>query len=172
MGWVGPYYDPYKLIQVFVDAAYEEEPYQFDKWINRNTSEYNITLNVDLGDGIKEHTFTVFEWYQILNGLYTAPEGQISYDATYIKELEGIVSLETRVKILVACEQRILMDYIYYPITKGNFTAVLSDKINYDECIFKNLIGLQLQINLRYVTYNYSDIEWSEIIRNSESPSK
>lgn len=169
MGWGGSYYDPYNLIQVFVDAVYEEEKNQIDKWINRDTAEYNITLNVDLGDGIKEHTFTVFEWYQILNGLYTAPEGQISYDATYIKELEGIVSLETRVKILVACEQRILMDYTYYPITKGNITAVLSNKINYDECIFEKF---QLQINLRYVTYNYSDIEWSEIIRNSESTSK
>lgn len=161
-GWSGGELDPYSLFQVYVDAVEgEEEPYQYDKWINRNTELYNITLNVDLGDGKKEHTYTAYEWFLILNGIYEAAEGEVAYDASYAQQVAGKVSGETRAEILAACELAVLMDYTHIPLMNQGSVSLLSYKINYGKETYMFGMGFG---GLRYITYNYTDGQWADYV--------
>ena len=161
-GWSGGELDPYSLFQVYVDAVEgKEEPYQYDKWINRNTKDYNITLNVDLGDGKKEHTYTAYEWFLILNGIYQADEGEVAYDASYAQQVAGKVSGETRAEILAACELSVLMDYTHIPLMNQGSVSLLSYKINYGKETYMFGMGFG---GLRYITYNYTDGQWADYV--------
>ncbi|MBQ2892284.1 MAG: hypothetical protein IJE45_05265 [Bacilli bacterium] len=161
-GWQGSALDPYSLFQVYVDAGSgESDVYQYDKWINRNTKNYEVTLNIDLGDGVKEHTYTAYTWWEIVNGIYTAPEGQTSYDASYAKQIAGVISGDTRATILAACELAVLRDYTHIPMMNEGSVSLLSYKVNYGSETYMFGMGFG---GLRYITYNYTDGQWADYV--------
>lgn len=150
-GWSGGELDPYDLLEVYVDAASsKEEPYQYDKWINRNTENYVVTLNLDVdGQGEKEYSYTVYEWWQIINGNSAAPDG-LNFD--YLKVPDAI-----RAEILAGCEKAILQDYTTIPLFDEGSVSLLSYKINYGKESYVFGMGFG---GIRYMTYNFTDAEW------------
>ncbi|MBR2891443.1 MAG: hypothetical protein IKC22_03580 [Bacilli bacterium] len=150
-GWSGGELDPYDLFQVYVDAAVNDDPYQYDKWINRNTKDYEVTVNLDLGEGAQDYTYTVFEWYQILNGTHD------EHNFKYLKVDNAI-----RAKVLAACELRVLQDYTHVPLMNQGSVQLLSYKCNYGKETYMFGMGFG---GLRYITYNYSDAEWAAYVK-------
>ena len=154
-GWSGGELDPYDLLQVYVDAANgEDEPYQYDMWIDRSAKEYTVTLNLDVdGKGEKEYSYTVFEWYKILNGVDGAPDG---LNWKYQKIDDSI-----RAEILAACEELILNDYTTIPLMNEGSVLLLSYQVNYGKESY--LFGMGFG-GIRYITYNFSDTEWTAYV--------
>ena len=144
--WTGSEFDPYNLFQVYCDAGSEDDPYQFDMWINRNTPEYNVTVEVN-GDNM---TYTVYEWYQILNGIHE------ELDFSYLE-----VDSNIRVKILAACELKVLQDYTYIPLVNQGSLHLLSYKCNYGKVDYVFGMGYG---GIRYLTYNYNDLDWEQYV--------
>ena len=146
-GWSGGELDPYDLFQVFCDAAVNDDPYQYDKWINRNTKDYEVTVEIN-GE---EMTYTVYEWYQILNGTHD------EHNFKYLK-----VDNAVRAKVLAACELRVLQDYTHVPLMNQGSVQLLSYKCNYGKETYMFGMGFG---GLRYITYNYSDAEWAAYVK-------
>ena len=145
-GWTGSEFDPYYLFQVYCDAGSKDDPYQFDMWINRNTPEYNVTVEVN-GENM---TYTVYEWYQILNGIHE------ELDFSYLE-----VDSNIRVKILAACELRVLQDYTYIPLVNQGSLHLLSHKCNYGKVDYVFGMGYG---GIRYLTYSYNDLDWEQYV--------
>ena len=154
-GWSGGELDPYDLFQVYVDAATgDEEPYQYDMWINRNTENYVVTLNLDVdGKGEKEYSYTVYQWWQILNGSPEAPDG---LNWKYLK-----VADEIRATVLAECEKLVLQDYTTIPLFNQGSIQLLSYKLNYGKETYMFGMGFG---GLRYITYNFTDAEWQAYV--------
>ena len=145
-GWSGGELDPYDLFQVFCDAAVNDDPYQYDKWINRNTKDYEVTVEIN-GE---EMTYTVYEWYQILNGTHD------EHNFKYLK-----VDNAVRAKVLAACELRVLQDYTHVPLMNQGSVQLLSYKCNYGKETYMFGMGFG---GLRYITYNYTDGQWAAYV--------
>lgn len=159
-GWSGGELDPYSLFEVYVDSASgKEEPYQYDKWINRNTKDYEITLKLDVdGNGEKEYTYTVYEWFLIINGDESAPDG---LNWKYLK-----VKDEIRAKVLAECEKAVLLDYTHIPMFNQGSIQLLSYKCNYGKETYMFGMGFG---GIRYMTYNFTDTEWKAYLSENKT---
>lgn len=156
-GWSGGELDPYDLLQVYVDAASgSESPYQYDKWVNRNTDAYNVTVNYDAdGDGTAEEiTRTAYEWQLILTG-----QAEDDLNWSY-----GKVDGEVRAKVLAEMQKLILLDYTTIPLMTEGSVQLLSYKTNYGKEDYMFGMGFG---GIRYMTYNYDDAEWSAFVKSS-----
>ncbi len=162
-GWSGGELDPYSLFEVYVDAAAgKDEPYQYDKWINRNTSDYEITLSLDVdGSGEKEYTYTAYEWFLIINGDPSAPDG---LNWKYLK-----VKDEIRAKVLAECEKAVLLDYTQIPLFNQGSIQLLSYKLNYGKETYMFGMGFG---GIRYMTYNFTDTEWKVYLSENNNELK
>lgn len=154
-GWSGGELDPYDLLQVYVDAAEAEEPYQYDRWIDRSSSEYNLTLKLDLGDGEKEYTYSVYDWYRILNGKGGAGMPNMAY---------GKAENALRAKVLAAVEGMILEDYTTIPMMNEGSIQLLTYKVNYGKETYMFGMGFG---GTRYMTYNYDDAAWNKYVKSN-----
>lgn len=150
-GWSGGELDPYGLFQVYVDAADPDsgEPYQYDMWIDRSTDDYKVTVNVNGSD----KTFSVYEWFLILNADPRAPQG-LNYSYGKLADSE-------RAKILAACEGKVLGDYTNIPMMNEGSVQLLTYKCNYGKETY--LFGMGFG-GIRYMTYNYTDGEWESFV--------
>lgn len=154
-GWSGGELDPYSLFEVYVDAAAgKDEPYQYDMWINRDTKDYMVTLSLDIdGQGEQEYSYTVYDWFLILNGDQNAPDG---LNWKYLK-----VADEIRAQVLAACEKAVLMDYTTIPLFNQGSVQLLSYKVNYGKETYMFGMGFG---GIRYITYNFTDAEWQAYV--------
>lgn len=157
-GWSGGELDPYSLFEVYVDAAAgKDEPYQYDKWINRNTEAYNITLKLDVdGKGEKEYTYTAYEWFLILNGDTSAPD---NLNWKYLK-----VKDEIRAQVLAECQKAVLLDYTQIPMFNQGSVQLLTYKCNYGKETYMFGMGFG---GIRYMTYNFTDTEWKAYLNEN-----
>lgn len=151
-GWSGGELDPYDLFQVYVDApSGADEPYQYDMWIDRSGDDYEITLNLDLGDGEEEYTYNCYEWYQILNG-----QSDVLPNWRF-----GKVADSVRAQVLAALEGAVLNDYTTIPMMNQGSVQLLSYKLNYGKEEFMFGMGFG---GIRYLTYNFTDGEWADYV--------
>jgi ABC-type transport system substrate-binding protein len=154
-GWQGGELDPYSLVEVYVDGASgAEEPYQYDMWIDRSSIEYNITLSFDIDgdDTAEEYTYSVYDWYRILNG-------QAEDDEDLPNWRFGKVADSVRAEVLAALEKAILGDYTSIPMMNQGSIQLLSYKINFGKETYMFGMGFG---GIRYITYNYTDGQWAE----------
>ncbi len=149
-GWRGGELDPYDLFQVYVDGHANDDPYQYDKWVDR--SKINVTISLDIdGKGAKDYTYSVYDWWQIINGSDANDEGLPNW--AFGKMQDSI-----RATVLAALEKSVLLDYTSIPLMNQGSVQLKSYKVNYgkEDYVFGMGYG-----GLRYITYNYTDEDWT-----------
>ena len=152
-GWSGGELDPYDLVQVYVDGTTSDEPYQYDKWIDRSAEMLTLTLPADGFDGeATEMTYSLLDWYYIINGIDPDGNGKLP-DWAFGNAADAV-----RAKVLAAMEQAIMSQFTTIPMMNQGSVQLRSFQINYgrDNYVFGMGFG-----GLRYITYNFTDAEWA-----------
>ncbi|MBP5209497.1 MAG: hypothetical protein J6125_01410 [Clostridia bacterium] len=151
-GWSGGELDPYDLVQVYVDGTTSDEPYQYDKWIDRSKQGLTLTLPEDGRDGeAKEMTYSLLQWYKILNGL----------DEDLPNWSFGHADDAVRAKVLAAMEGAIMSTYTTIPMMNQGSVQLESAQVNFgrEDYVFGMGFG-----GIRYMSYNFTDAQWAAFV--------
>ncbi len=148
-GWTGSTMDPYGLFEVYTNDSYQYDAAWFD------ASSVPVTLTID-GEEI---TMSLTQWQEALVG--TAQE----VGDNYYNFGEGVVDQDTRLSILAALEEEVLLHYNYLPFTQAGSMALLSQKAFYVVEDYNPVMG---RGGITYLRYNYNDTEWDEYVASGE----
>lgn len=148
-GWSGGTLDPYDLFQVYVDGTMSDSPYQYDKWID--WSAVDLTINLDAGEGAKDYTYSVVNWWQIINGVDNNNEGLPNWAF-------GKVADSVRAEVLAQLEKNVLLNYTTIPLMNQGAVQLKSYKVNFGREEYIYGVG---RGGVRYMTYNYNDADWA-----------
>ena len=157
-GWDGSALDPWGLAEVYVDSAHGGS-YQYDPHNNFAELYPEVTLTIDFGDGEKEYTYDLDEWWCISVGITESKthEGKELPNGAY-----GKISDSYRAKILAKIEECVLLEYSTIPIMNEGSVQLNSYKIRYyDTSTYVYGVGYG---GLRYTTYYYTDAEWTAYV--------
>ncbi len=152
VGWTGSTFDPYGLMQVYVDPNY-----QYDR-------SWDSTVNfVDIALDDVVYTASAKDWYNIMQG--------VEVEAT-VKETGEKATLalpysmdahqsELRMTVLSAMENAILQNYNFIPLMNDSSANLKGMQIEYytEDELFPMGRG-----GVRFMTYNYTDAEWTEFV--------
>lgn len=153
VGWTGSTFDPYSLMEVFVNPSY-----QYDASFDATTYDIQIEL-----DGVTYET-NMYAWYEAMNGTPVTLK-IVGSDETAVKSFPYSTDANeaaNRIKVLGALEGAVLQLYDFIPLM-GNYSAALkSMQIQYytEDQIFPMGRG-----GLRYMTYNYDDAAWDAYVQ-------
>lgn len=152
VGWSGAALDPYSLVEAYTTDQYQYNPH----W---DTAAEKLT--VELG-GV-EYTASVLEWTETLGGVeitITAADGTTK--AFKAGSSDGVD--EERFQILVALEGAILETYDLIPLIDNSTAALKGMQIEYytEDYVFG--VGRAGGDGVQYLSYNYSDQEWTEFV--------
>jgi hypothetical protein len=160
-GWNGGVLDPYGLFEVFIDAAYNSDGYQYDSWVDWSEVDLTLTLDYDYETGeatATEYTYSVADWAGLLFGQSDICEA-IGQKWTF-----GNVPDAIRGEILAKLEETILLNYTTIPMMNEGSVQLKSYKINYGQ---ENYIYGMSYGGIRYTTYNYTDMEWDAYVASN-----
>lgn len=159
-GFSGAELDPFGFMEVFVDSAFNSDGFQYDRWVNWEGTNITISLDID-GQGAKEYTYDVPQWFFIING------GETVWGEDYEMAIGlpdwsyGKVSDDIRVEVLAAMQKTILSNYTTIPMSVDGGAQLKSYKINYGLETYNMFIGFG---GIRFITYNYTDAEWDAFV--------
>ena len=158
-GWNGGVLDPYGLFEVYVDASYNSDGYQYDSWVDWDLVDLTLTLDYDYATGKADettYTYSVTEWACLLFGNpdYCEALGQ--------KWTFGNVPDSVRSQILAKLEEAVLLNYTTIPMMNEGSVQLKSYKINYGQEDYIYGVG---RGGIRYTTYNYTDAEWEAYLK-------
>ncbi|MDO5738506.1 MAG: ABC transporter substrate-binding protein, partial [Eubacteriales bacterium] len=139
-GWSGAWMNPYFLMTAYLDDNLRYAQ-QFDT---------NQKLTIEI-DG-KEITLTLNGWYAAMNA--QDPEHPYGPNDT---------SLENRVRILAAMEKVVMEDYTTNPMISSTSASLKSQKVEFFTDKYNLLMGRGAGVDYR--TYNFSDEEWEEYVK-------
>ncbi|NLX82931.1 MAG: outer membrane protein assembly factor BamE [Clostridiales bacterium] len=153
VGWTGSTFDPYSLMEVFVNPSY-----QYDASFDATTYDIQIEL-----DGVTYET-NMYAWYEAMNGTPVTLK-IVGSAETAVKSFPYSTDANeaaNRIKVLGALEGAVLQLYDFIPLM-GNYSAALkSMQIQYytEDQIFPMGRG-----GLRYMTYNNDDAAWDAYVQ-------
>lgn len=157
-GWTGSALDPWGLAEVYVDSAHGGS-YQYDPHNNFAKLYPEVTLTIDFGDGEKEYTYDLDEWWCISVGI---TESKTHAGKELPNGAYGKISDSYRAKILAKIEECVLLEYSTIPIMNEGSVQLNSYKIRYyDTSTYVYGVGYG---GLRYTTYYYTDAEWTAYV--------
>jgi len=154
VGWTGSALDPYGLMEAYVKPSY-----QYDESTDFTAIDLTIAI-----DGV-EYTASVWDWYCVMAGevtVLTDAEGNtIEYSCGTADK-----DPETRLQILGAMEEAVLLNYNFVPIMDDSSAQLKGQQIEYytEDYIFGMGFG-----GIKYYTYNYTDAEWDEYVASQNS---
>ena len=141
-GWTGAAWDPgYFLL------AYLSPNYMYSKGWDTSAAMMTFTFQG------QEHTMSLIEWYNCLNGIQGA-----AFDWS-----SSALTNEERLPLIASLEKAVLEVYYTVPLTyyfSASLISFKTDYITYEYNTFMSYGGI------RYLKYNYSDSEWKEHIKN------
>ena len=147
-GWTGAAWDPgYFLL------AYLSEDYMYSSaWA---TDEITMTFTMvgvpeELGGGV-EHTMTLLEWYDCLNGNKGCKFNWAS----------GVIEEDLRLQLIAALEKEVLKVYYTVPITNSFAASLISYQMDYITYEYNTFMGYG---GVKYMTYNYDDAAWAALV--------
>ena len=144
-GWTGSMMDPFGLIEVYTNPAY-----QYDAaWWDSTTVDMTLTI-----DG-KEITMNLDEWTKALNGVVVEKDG-VQYNFG-----EGQTAADNRLAILAGIEKQVLLTYNYLPLSEEGSMALLSKKAFYIIEDYNPVLG---RGGIAYLRYNYDDAAWAAYV--------
>ncbi len=152
MNWDGNVLDPFSLPMLYtypmsLDAAW------FD------ASSVDLTMNVKVGDEMKDVTMSMVQWTDALNGA-AVTIGDETYNFG-----SDIADLDTRLTILAGLEKEVLKSYTYLPMIRNSNTSLLSQQIFYAVDEYNPIMG---RGGTRYLRYNYNEDEWKAFVEESD----
>ena len=157
-GWTGSALDPWGLCEVYLDASYNPDGYQYDPYNNFAVLYPEVTINVDFGDGAKDHTYNITDWWAISVGISKSPiSGEALPNGAYAK-----ISDVDRAEILAKIEECVLLQYTTIPIMNEGSVQLNSYKIRYYDT--ENYIYGVGYGGIRYTTYYYTDAAWTAFV--------
>ena len=146
VGWTGSTFDPYGLIEAYVEDDYRYDP----AW---NPDETMLTCTLDGED----YTASVRTWQQaITNETVTAKKAD-GTDA----ELNVSADAEQRILVLSQLENVILQNYDFIPLMGDSSAKLKGMQVEYhtEGEVFPLSRG-----GIKYMTYNYDDAEWNAFV--------
>ena len=148
VGWVGSTFNPFSLIEAYVTPEFQYDP----SW---DTTKAMLTLELD-GE---KYTASIYNWYLSMNGNVITVKAEDGSD----KELDIRENQQNRIHVLCACENAILQNYDFIPLTGAATASLKGMKVEYyveDEVFPLGRGGLQ------YMTYNYDDAQWAAFVKD------
>ena len=148
-GWSGSLLNPFGVVDVYTNPAYQYDGAWFD------SSRVPMTLKVDVNGEETEVSMSLRQWAQALNGT-TIKVGANEYNFG-----EGIADVETRLNILAAIEGVVLNTYDYIPMLQNAGMSLLSQQMFYVVEEYNPVLG---RGGIQYLKYNYNDQEWKDYV--------
>ncbi len=149
VGWTGSALDPYGLIEAYIASNY-----QYDPAVDYST----VMVTVNVGDN--EYTADALTWYDVMSGIkssVTDKDGKtVEYSCGTADE-----DPETRLQILGALENKILLNYNFIPLMDDASAGLKGHQLIYNAdfqgvgYIFGVAFG-----GIKYMMYEYTDAEW------------
>ncbi len=152
-GWTGAAWDPgYFLL------AYISDDYMYSTgW---DTSNHNVTFTMPeladadyAGEGVEE-TMSILEWWDCLNG-----QSGAKYDWS-----EGAIPNDARLALIARLEKEILLQYYTVPVSYSFGARLLSYQVEYITTEYNTFMAYG---GIRYMTYNFTDAQWSAYLANN-----
>lgn len=147
VGWIGSTFDPFNLMQVYVDPEY-----QYDSSWDSTTAMITIEL-----DG-EAYTANAYDWYLSIQGV-----GEFIQAANAAGEYVSVCPADDNQKIIIlaALENCILQNYDFIPLTGDATASLKSMQIEYytEDEIFPMGRG-----GVTRLSYNYTDAEWEAFV--------
>ena len=153
-GFSGATLDPFGFLEVFVDSALGGK-YQYDSWVDWSKTDITLKLDVD-GKGVKEYTYSVADWWQII-------VGEDVFGAGLPNWAYGKVDDSIRAVIAAAIEKEVLLNFTTIPLMNQGSAQLKSRQINYGVEEYNVFIGFG---GIRFMTFNYSDAEWAAYLQS------
>ncbi len=150
VGFTGSELDPFNLMSVYCDGG----NLQYDPAVDYKS----INLTVKLADG--EYTTTVYNWYEIMNGV-THSIMDAEGNAKDYSCGSADKNPEDRLAILAAYEGAILLNYNFIPLSGDSSAQLVGQQVQYYSEDYLYGVGFG---GLKYMTYNYSDAEWADYV--------
>lgn len=149
-GWQGSALNPYSLMDVYVNPAYQYNA----AWFDSTTIELTIKVPVDGEE--KELTADIKSWSDALNGATVkfADGNEYCFGADSADQA-------TRVLILAKLEGVLLTTYDYIPLLQNASMSLLSQKLYYVVEEYNPVMG---RGGITYLKYNYTDEEWADYV--------
>ena len=144
-GWTGSAMDPFNIIEVYTNPAYQYDRDWFD------SSSVDMTLTIDG----KEVTMSLQEWTKALNGTVINKDG-VDYNFG-----AGIADPDVRLDILAGIEKNVLLTYNYLPMLEDGSMALVSQKMFYVVEEHNPVLG---RGGVDYIRYNYDDAAWDAYV--------
>lgn len=146
-GWTGAAWDPgYFLL------AYLSPDYMYSMAWDTSSQQLEFTMKGVAEDGGDiTDTMSLLEWYDCLNGSSGA-----KYDFSSVA-----LEQSQRLQLIAALEKEVLKVYYTVPLYNEFSASLLSYKVDYTTYEYNTFMGYG---GIRYMTYNYSDAEWAEVV--------
>lgn len=145
-------FDPFYLIGGWIGmmSSVNFHPY----WaVDTDIIEHTLPVVEGFAQSGETLKLTARDWYNSLNG--NTSEDQCSYDWSG-------APVDVRLDILARLERYGLEKYYTIPTSRGFTASLHSAKWNYLTGEYNTMLGFG---GLRYITYNYSDAEWEEFVK-------
>lgn len=147
-GWTGAAWDPgYFLL------AYLSPDYMYSTAWDTSSVMMKFTMvgvKDENGEDITDE-MSLMDWYDCLNG---ASGARYNFGAQALDN-------ELRLQLIAALEEQILKVYYAVPLYNNYSAALRSYKINYMSYEYNTFMAYG---GLKYMTYNYSDAEWTKVV--------
>lgn len=148
-GWTGAAWDPgYFLL------AYLSPDYMYSAAWDTSSQQMTFTMPVEQEDGTvkdTELTMSLMDWYNCLNGIAGS-----AYDWS-----ANAVSQETRLPLIAALEEQVLLAYYTLPMFNEYSASLMSFKTDYISYEYNTFMGYG---GIRYMTYNYNNGDWADYV--------
>ena len=152
VGWNGSTFDPYNLMQAYLDPAY-----QYDAAVDYS----NTMVTVDLSMG--KMTTDAVSWFNITNGTPCKVKNEAGEEVELVLpySYDETVAAD-RLLVLAALENVLLQNYDFIPTTNDASMILRGMKVNFytEEEIFPMSYGN----DIKHITYNYTDAEWDAFV--------
>ncbi len=161
--WGGAQMNPWGLMEVYCDSTFS------------SNCEYGMTSQVDKiymtfdadGDG-KEETKTMYGWYTYLSSLTEVSEADYDMDdeasaAQYKEDYKK--RHNERLNILAELEAGYVNTWSTLPLYARSSASLTSFKVSYGSEQYIPLMGYG---GIRYMTFNFTDAQWSSKIKSGE----
>lgn len=144
-GWTGAAWNPGYFLLAYLDSNYMYSA----AW---DTSKAMLTFQLsDHTVDPEPHTYSLIEWYGILNGDSSAPFNWGS----------GQISEDLRCELIAAIEKEILNVCYTVPLYNSYSASLISYKIEYKSRTYNTFMGYG---GIKYMTFKYSDSEWTKYV--------
>lgn len=152
VGWSGSAFDPYNLMEVFVNQSY-----QYDAGVDYSKVDAEITL------GDTTYVASMVDWFNIMQGVETNVTIKDSGEKTTLAMgyTEDATLADYRAKVLAEMENVVLQNYNFIPLAGDSSMHLRSMQISYptEEEVYPMSYG-----GIKYYTYNYTDAEWADYV--------